>query len=637
MGNCLRPTVDAQVLVCDTIYRLCFFIGLSMAKDRLSRKLTVILHADVVASTELVQKNEVIAHQRIQDTFNRFSKVITDYGGISHEIRGDAIIAEFARASDSVCAALSFQGTNIIHNKDLQDGIQPEIRIGISLGEVVIADGTVTGSGVVLAQRLEQLCESGGVTVQGAISETVPIRFPITFKSLGKQNLKGFNQPVRAFHASLKPGELVPTPELDVDSQIETDFLDEPGNQTPVVDKGKPSIAVLPFENMSGDAEQEYFSDGISEDIITELSRFHDLFVIARHSSFIFKNQTIDISDIGHKLGVQYVVEGSVRKSASRVRITAQLIEVKTGNHVWADRFDRELEDIFSVQDEVVRTITSTLVGRVGLANRDRAKNKLPSSMDAYDWYVQGREIYTDTTSDNNIKAMGMFEKAVSLDPGFAAAYALLAQTHLRDWVSFWKEAPETSYDRAWENARKSIDLDDTDSRTHSSLGYVYLFNGDHDQANLHLNKALELNPGDIDALVFKSRYETLAGYPERAIERIADAKQYDPFGKYNWSLVPAYYGMRRYEEAKLMMHAIQNPAAIMMFWMAAVYAQAGDIDKAKELAVKFIDVAKEKLKLTNTPFPDSWLDFVDERWPFKQPEDREHFLDGLRKAGVPE
>lgn len=606
-------------------------IGLSVAQNPLSRKLAVILHADVVASTELVQENEVIAHERIQDTFNRFSKIITNYGGTAHEIRGDALVAEFARASDSVCAALSFQGTNIIHNKELPDGIQPVIRIGISLGEVVIADGTVTGSGVVLAQRLEQLCESGGVIVQGAISEIVPVRLPIAFESLGEQKLKGFDLPVRAFNVSLKPGEPIPAPEIDADNQ------DETRNQTSIVETGRPSIAVLPFENMSGDSEQEYFSDGISEDIITELSRFHDLFVIARHSSFVFKNQTIDISDIGQKLGVQYVVEGSVRKSASRVRVTAQLIEVSSGSHVWADRYDRELEDIFSVQDEVVRTITSTLVGRVGLAHRDRAQNKLPSSMDAYDLFVQGRELYIDTTSDNNVKAMGMFEKTVLFDPKFAAAYALLAQTHLRDWAIFWKEAPETSYDRAWENARKSIDLDDTDSRTHSSLGYVYLFNGDHDQAYIHLSKALQLNPGDIDALVFMSRYEMLVGNPERSIDRITEASQYDPFGKYNWSLVTAYYGMRRYEEAKLMMHAIQNPAAIMMLWMAAVYAQAGEIEKAKGLAVKFIAIAEEKLSLANTSFPNSWLGFVDERWPFKQLEDREHFLDGLRKAGVPE
>jgi adenylate cyclase len=608
-----------------------------MEKEKLSRKLAVILHADVVGSTILVQKNEVIAHQRIQDCFECFSRIITNYGGTAHEIRGDALVAEFARSSDSVCAALAFQESNSFHNQKLPGDIRPQVRIGISLGEVVIADGTITGSGVVLAQRLEQLCEPGGLVVQGAVSETVPIRLPIKFESQGEQTLKGFNQPARVFTAYLESGAKVPEPDSATAKQKDTVSFDQTADQPEITESGKPSIAVLPFENMSGDAEQEYFSDGISEDIITELSRFHGLFVIARHSSFVFKNQSVDITGIGRELGVQYVVEGSVRKSASRARITAQLIEVSTGNHIWADRYDRELEDIFAVQDEVVRTITATLVGRMGLAHRDRAQRKLPSSMVAYDWFVQGRELYVNTDSDDNIKAMSMFEEAVALDPSFAAAYALLAQTYLRDWITFWKYPLESSYDSAWENARKSVELDDTDSRTQSSLGYVYLFAGNHDQAFFHLNRALDLNPGDIEARIFMSRQETLSGSPESAIDRITEAKQYDPFGKYSWSLVPAYYAMRLYDDAKLIMGAIQNPPAMMLIWMAVVYVQAGDTREAREMAEKFIAIASDKLSQAGTAFPESWLDFVSERWPFKHSVDREHFLEGLRKAGVPE
>ena len=387
---------------------------------------------------------------------------------------------------------------------------------------------------------------------------------------------------------------------------------------------------------MSGDATQEYFSDGISEDIITELSRFHDLFVIARHSSFVFKNQSLDITEIGQKLGVQYIVEGSVRKSTSRARITAQLIEVATGNHLWADRFDRDIEDIFSVQDEVARIITATLVGKVGQAHRDRALHKLTPNMDAYDWFVQGRELYINTNSDDNIRAGEMFEKVVSLDPGFAPAYALLAHTHLRDWATFWNELPDTSYEQAWTNARISMELDDSDSLPQSALGYVYLFNGDHDQAFFHLNKALALNPGDTEALIFMSRCEMFSGYPERALERINEARQYNPFGKYHWSLVSIYYLMYNYDEAKLMMRAIQNPAPLMLILMSVVYAQAGDVGKARELALRYISAVEEKLVSVGTPIPQSWQDFVTIRWPFKRHEDQEHFLDGLHKAGVP-
>jgi TolB-like protein/class 3 adenylate cyclase len=320
-----------------------------MERDRLSRKLAVILHADVVGSTSLVQKNETLAHERIQAAFHKFSETIHSYGGITCELRGDALVAEFERASDAVTTALVFQSLNREFSSALNDEIQPQLRVGISLGEVVIADNTVTGEGVVLAQRLEQLADTGGIVVQGAVSETVPTRMPFHFESLGEHKLKGFELPVRAFSVSLKPGESVPAPESDVYSRSESILSNRPSKLHVSSEAGKPSIAVLPFKNMSGDPEQEYFSDGISEDIVTELARFHDLFVIARHSSFSFKNQALDISDIGQKLGVQYLVEGSIRKSAGRVRITAQLIEVATGSHIWADRYDRELEDIFAV------------------------------------------------------------------------------------------------------------------------------------------------------------------------------------------------------------------------------------------------------------------------------------------------
>jgi adenylate cyclase len=608
-----------------------------MEKEHLSRKLAVILHADVVGSTVLVQKNDVLAHERIQAAFHEFSEIIDSYGGITRELRGDALVAEFERASDAVMAALVFQAQNVESNSTLEDDIQAQLRIGISLGEVIIADNTVTGAGVVLAQRLEQLAVAGGIVVQGAVSETVPTRMPFDFEDLGEHKLKGFDLPARAFSVSLKAGESVPAPDIDVNYRSKTDLFNRPSMPHLNSETGKPRIAVLPFDNMSGEADQEYFSDGITEDIITELSRFRDLFVIARHSSFAFKDQTLDITDIGRKLGVQYLVEGSIRKSAGRVRITAQLIEVATGSHIWADRYDRELQDIFAVQDEVVRTITATLVGKVGPVHSGRAHNKLPSNMDAYDWFVQGRELYSTTTLHNNSKAIVMFEKAIALDPGFAAAYALLAQTHLRDWITFLEEIPEQSYQRVWDYARKSMELDDTDSVTQASLGYAYLFKGDHDQAYVHLNRALELNPGDTDALVFMSRFEMLSGRPELAIERIAKANQHNPFGKYNWSLGTAYYAMRRYDEAKLKLQAIHNPAEIMLVWIAAVYAQTGEIEKAGEMAAKFVANATGKLNSSGATLPASWLVFVAERWPFRQPEDMDHLLEGLRKAGLPE
>ncbi|MCP4332310.1 MAG: adenylate/guanylate cyclase domain-containing protein [Gammaproteobacteria bacterium] len=256
-----------------------------MENDHFSRKLAVLLHADIVGSTSLVQENETLAHERIQDTFRRFSETIASHGGIAHEIRGDALVAEFTRASDAVSAAVDFQLANATHIEELLDEIRPIVRIGIAMGEVVIADNTVTGEGIVLAQRLEQLAKPGSVCIQGAAYETVPKRLPFVYENLGSHNLKGFEEPINACAVRHESDTtVVVTKALSSGATVDANLSD------------KPSIAVLPFANMSGDTEQEYFSEGITEDIIIELSRFRDLYIIARNSTFTFKGQDVDIN-----------------------------------------------------------------------------------------------------------------------------------------------------------------------------------------------------------------------------------------------------------------------------------------------------------------------------------------------------
>ena len=283
-----------------------------------SRKLVVIVHADVVGSTALVQTHESLAHERIRDAFNRLSSTYSSCSGTTREVRGDALVVEFSRASDTVCAALVLQAANIDHNAGLDDEIRAAIRIGISLGEAVIADSAVTGAGVILAQRLEQLASLGGVVVQGAVSETVPSRLPFAYESLGEHQLKGFEKPVRAFVATLEAGAQVPKPECGVSSTGASGRADHAQQRSGTLEiPEKPSVAVLPFANMNQDSDQEYFSDGITEDIFTELQRFHDLFVIARNSSFTYKGKPVKVQDIAADLGVRYVVEGSVRSSST--------------------------------------------------------------------------------------------------------------------------------------------------------------------------------------------------------------------------------------------------------------------------------------------------------------------------------
>jgi adenylate cyclase len=326
----------------------------------------------VVGSTSLVQKNETLAHERIQAAFHQFSEAINSYSGTTRELRGDALVAEFERASDAVAAALAFQVLNEGFNATLSDDIQPGLRIGISMGEVIIADNTITGTGVVLAQRLEQLADSGGVVVQSAVSETVPARMPYDFEALGEQVLKGFDHPIRAYSVSLRSGEELPVP----DDQSEHQSTEHNNPLFPAKFSrdsyealtgerlelpNKPSIAVLPFQNMSGDSEQEFFADGMSEDIITALSRLPNLVVIARNSTFVYKGRAIDVREVGRDLAVSHVLEGSIRKSGERLRITAQLVDTRDGDHVWAERYDRNLDDIFAVQDEITHNIAIEL------------------------------------------------------------------------------------------------------------------------------------------------------------------------------------------------------------------------------------------------------------------------------------
>jgi len=361
-----------------------------MAKERLSGKLRVILHADVAGSTALVQQDEQLAHERIQDAFRHFSGSIERYMGKVLELRGDALLAEFERASDAVTAALAFEVDHTYHLSQLKDDLKPAIRVGVSMGEVVIADDTVTGAGVVLAQRVEQLAEPGGLCITGAIHEALPRRMPFDLENLGEYELKGFDDPVHVYRVELSVGKSIPPPDKSNQQrapqniwrmgvalviialvvaggaaywykskvpQVEAASIERMAYPLP----DKPSIAVLPFVNMSDDEKQEYFVDGMTEDLITDLSKLSGLFVIARNSVFTYKDKAVKVRQVAEELGVRYVLEGSVRRVGDQVRINTQLIDATTGGHLWAERYDGSLKNVFALQDSVTRKIVTAL------------------------------------------------------------------------------------------------------------------------------------------------------------------------------------------------------------------------------------------------------------------------------------
>jgi adenylate cyclase len=516
-----------------------------MATDHLARKLAVILHADVVGSTALVQKNEVTAHQRIQAAFRQFSETISSYGGNACEIRGDALVAEFERASDAVAASLAFQASNDELNATLEDAIQPRLRIGISLGEVIFADNTITGAGVILAQRLEQLADPGGVVVQGSVSETVPTRMPFSFDSLGEQLLKGFDQPVRAFTARMQAGKDIPAAER----------VDTPGHSESASGQTshKPTIAVLPFDNMSAEPEQGFFADGMAEDIIAALSQISTLAVVARNSSFAYKDRAVKVQDIASDLGVRYILEGSVRKSGNRARITAQLIDAFDGNHLWAERYDRELDDVFEVQDEITRNVAIALQVKLSSGEHARIWQSGTRSFDAWQCQIRGVQGFYKFSAEGRREAVEFFEKAVAIDPDYLPAWAALGHT-LYQAARFGDSANSAPLlERVEKISKKLLGDESSQANGYALQSNLRQLEGQQDLALMAARRAVELAPDSPDHRGRLALVLLYGGEPGEALKQFGITTQLSPHYP-NWlTVIPimAHYFLGDWEKAR--------------------------------------------------------------------------------------
>ena len=594
--------------------------------ERPSRKLAVLLHADVVGSTAMVQLDESLAHKRIRDAFLRFTDIINQHNGIAHEIRGDALVAEFSRASDAVSAAIGFQVTNASHNEGIQDEVVPLIRVGIAMGEVIIADNTVTGEGIVLAQRLEQLAEPGAVCIQGAAYETMPKRLPFSFESLGERVLKGFREPIRVYRVSIK--DTVDTPR-------------ERGQRAKSkenMNSDKPSIAVLPFENMSGDPDQQFFADGIAEDVITALSRFHDMLVIARNSSFKYRGQSVDVRQVGHDLDVLYVLEGSVRIAGKRARITAQLVEAGTGNHLWAERFDRSLDDIFEVQDEITTLVASTVGQQVRVAESKSALKRGAKDLRIRDLVARAQWQADRMTAESALLAREICLTAIERDPGYVHAHSLLAFISIIELAFGWGDrSPAELATDAAEASRTGTRIDPDDEAARTYLALVNWLSGKHDAAIEACETVLGTNPnfaqavgalGMIYAYSGADAYECSVDYLDRSIRLSPN----DPW-------LPIYFGARGTAEfingnnnaaiewAQKALH--RNPDFFSAHRnLVCAYAEKGEFEKAHEALEEF------KRAQPNV----SIAGYIKSARPaFKHQEDFDLVIDGLRLAGVPE
>ena len=578
-----------------------------MEKDHLSRKLAVILHADVVGSTALVQQNEALAHERIQGVFNALSSTITAYGGTAHEIRGDALVAEFNRASDAVAAAMAFQALNKDSNAAVDDDIKPELRIGISLGEVVIADNTITGAGVVLAQRLEQLAGSGGVVVQGSVSETVPTRMPFEFQSLGEQALKGFDQPVRAFLVCLQPGKVVPAPELKSvsqaaeqnDSRVPSKLSAESyealiGERLELPEK--PSIAVLPFQNMSGDPDQEYIADGMSEDILTALSRVPELVVIARNSTFAYKGRAVDVRQVGQELGVRHVLEGSIRKSGNRMRITAQLVDTMSGDHIWAERYDRKIEDIFDIQDEITRNIVVELQVKLGTGELSRLTASGTDNIEAWGLVMQAGVLVEAHSRDDTTLAKQLTRKALELDKNYPHAWIILGWVYWQESVFKWSSDPEKSMQMAFDAAQNAILADKHNPAGYSLLGNIAMVRGDRNQAIELCEKAVEIAPGNSYSLAYLANVLIDSGKIKEGIQRMKRAIRLCPFPpEWFFTLLGTGFHLSDNNEAAIIaldLAVDRGPHSYLpRLWLASTLVELGRLEEARATSEAVLDI----------------------------------------------
>ena len=536
---------------------------------------------------------------------------------------GDGALVEFRSVVDAVRCAIEVQNAMVDRNAGVAQDRRIEFRIGIHVGDVVEeSDGDLMGDGVNIAARLEGIAKPGAICLSEQAYWQVKTRLDIAVVDLGATRLKNIGEPVRAF--SLQVG-------LPTQAKPAAPVEPATGEKTPPQPAlpERPSIAVLPFQNMSGDPEQEYFADGIAEDIITALSKLSQLFVIARNSSFTFKGRNVDVRDVSKNLGVRYVLEGSVRKSGNRVRITSQLIDAVTGGHLWAERFDRDLTDIFAVQDDVTQQIVAALALNLSDADRQRLSAEHTDNLEAYDLFLRGRELWFRTAKETNSQARDLLRRATELDPGFAPAFAFLGATHVVDFINGWSASPSQSLEEAREAARRTVALDDQYPFAHFTLGAVSLWSRQHDLAIRELETALSLNPNYSDAHNLLGLTLHYAGRSEEAPALFERAMALNPYYPGHWLhfQAQAAYQLGRYETAVdiLKRRIIRNPDTdASRVLLAASYGQLGLFEEARS--------AWREVFLVN---PDYSLEQRRKVLPYKNPADFESVVDGLRKASL--
>lgn len=582
-------------------------------QEQLPRKLTAILHADLVGYSRHAGADEEGTFQRLRSCLSEADKCIARHHGQVCNYAGDAILADFASAVSALKCAVELQQKFNQCNLALPESDDLEFRIGLNLGEVIVDGEDIFGDGVNIAARIQALAEPGGVSVSRKFWEEVSSRVDYQFVDTGEVSVKNIASPISVFQLIMQ-GDTSSTPE---NSPTEA-------TRKPVT---KSSIAVLPLTNMSGDTEQEYFADGLTEDIITGLSRFHSINVIARNSTFVYKDRAVSVRDAGRELGADYVVEGSVRRAGERVRITVQLINARSDNHVWAHKYDRVLDDIFAVQDEVAQSILSALPGQIEAADFEKGKQKTTAQLAAYDYFLKGRELHHKFSGETCRQGIECLEKAVELDPNYAQAWAWLGCTIGQAWVRGYLPDPEGLFKKAVYAARHALELDDEDSECYRLTSEIHLYQRQHARALQHNHRGLSLNPNNPRLIAQHGYLLTYTGRPEEGVEWIEKIIRLDPMHPENYysHLAVALHTARRYEEAVKFLNRIPDPQTRQYAFLVSCHVHLGNIDQAKQVAAMLLE-ADPGFSITR----------FSGTLQFQYDEGKEHLLEALQSTDLP-
>jgi adenylate cyclase len=588
-----------------------------MAEERVHRRLAAILAADVVGYSRLLEQDEAGTLAALkQRRKGILQPLVAEHHGRIVKVMGDGVLIEFASAVNAVACAAELQRRMAAANDDVAENRRILLRIGINLGDVVVEGGDLYGDGVIIAVRLQTMAEPGGICVSGSVQEQVNNKLPLAFEDLGPCEVKNIAKPVRA-------------------SRVRIDNRSAERTATGQAQEAKPAIAVLPFANMSGDPTQEYFSDGITEDIITALSRVSSLFVIARTSTYTYKGQATDVKRVARELGVHYVMEGSVRRAGERLRVTAQLIDAATGQHVWAERYDRSAADIFDIQDEITRSVASSTETQIFLAGNEAAKSPPSGNLNARDLVMRGLSRQYGETPEAYAEAADLAEQAIRIDPAYARAHMLLAAAFVNRMGLAAIPHDSANIARGLELAKTALRLDPHDAGAHWVMGMALGHAGKLDDAVAACERGLAINPNSSVILMDMGSFLAFLGRPEDAIAACRLALQLNPRDPSNYwchsAIATAHFVVADYaaalEEAKTVArwqpHFVRGP----LLWAAAAAALERP-DEARE-AVERCLAQRHDLRISNV-VPHFMLRFA-------RDADHERLLAMLRKAGLPE